>query len=238
MTRVLVLLSDAGDRRKVTSALRQAGYDVERVRHLARVAAAVRRYRPDVLLVDAAGDPVDQVVDQLHSLTAAPVLVLASSDEAPSDEGWDAVAALDAGADDYLARPYQLEELLARLRAALRRTQPAPEEDSPVSTADFTVHLQDRRWFRSDGSEVSLTPTEWRLVELLVRRAGHLVTQEELLRGVWGPQAVNKSQYVRVQIAAIRRKVEPDPAHPRYFVTAPGLGLRFVERPAAAFQPS
>jgi two-component system KDP operon response regulator KdpE len=233
MTRVLVVFPEPADRRTVISALRLADYDVERVRHRSRAAAAVRRYRPDVLLVDPGSDPVAEVVEELHSLSPSPVLVLASS-----DDPWDAIAALDAGADDYLARPFQVEELLARLRVALRRGRPAPGDELPITTADFTIHLQDRRWAPRDGPEVSLTPIEWRLVEVLVRRAGHLVTQEELLRGVWGPQAVTKSQYVRVQIAAIRRKVEPDPSHPRYFVTAPGLGLRFVARPAAAFQRS
>jgi two-component system KDP operon response regulator KdpE len=233
VTRVLVILLEEAERRRVSAALRLAGCDVERLRHLSRAAGAVRRYRPDVILVDPGTGLVDPVVDELRSLTPAPVLVLASV-----DDPWTAIAALDAGADDYLARPYQLEELLARVRVALRRGRAAPENEAPISTADFAIHLQDRRWLRSDGVEVALTPTEWRFVEVLVQRAGHLVMQEDLLRGVWGPQAIRKSQYVRVLVAAIRRKVEPDPSHPRYFVTAPGLGLRFVATPTAAFHSS
>lgn len=101
------------------------------------------------------------------------------------------------------------------------------QEERPITTADFTVHLADRRWVRADGVELRLTPTQWKLAEVLLRAAGHLVSQEELLARVWGPRAAGKTDYLRVYMTAIRRKVEPDPAHPRYFITVPGLGLRF-----------
>jgi two-component system KDP operon response regulator KdpE len=96
-----------------------------------------------------------------------------------------------------------------------------------VATDHFSIDLADRRLRMADGSEVRLTPTEWRLIELLVTRAGHLVTQEDLLSKVWGPTAIDRGDYLRVYIAGIRRKLEPEPSHPRYFITAPGLGLRF-----------
>ena len=99
--------------------------------------------------------------------------------------------------------------------------------EAPITTPDFAIHLTDRRWVRNDGTEVKLTPIEWRLVEMLVSHAGHLVTQAELLQHVWGPKAVTKTHYLRVYLAGIRHKIEPDPSRPRYFITAPGLGLRF-----------
>jgi two-component system KDP operon response regulator KdpE len=133
------------------------------------------------------------------------------------------VSVLDAGADDYLTKPFGIAELLARLRATLRRSS-HPVDESPVTTADFTIHLADRRWLPADGSEVRLTPTEWKVVEMLVNRPGHLVTQAELLQAIWGPKAIERTEYLRVHMTTIRRKVEPDPAHPRYFLTAPGLG--------------
>ena len=136
------------------------------------------------------------------------------------------VDCLDAGADDYVALPFDPEELLARLRAVLRRTELA-EDEPPIVTDDFTIELAERRVVRH-GTEVSLSPIEWKLIEALARRAEHLVTREELLASVWGPDAVEKPQYLRVHMASIRQKLEPDHAHPRYFVTAPGLGLKFV----------
>jgi two-component system, OmpR family, KDP operon response regulator KdpE len=230
---VLVVVADKASRRSVSSALRFAQYRVEAVSELSRAAPALRRRRPDVLIVDLAGERGPDVVEELRALTEVPIVVVAAS-----DDPWDKISALDAGADDYLAKPFNIEELLARLRVALRRSmQPAPHATPPISTPDFTVYVDDRRWVRRDGTEVGLTPTEWRVVELLVRRAGHLVSQAELLRAVWGPKAADKTHYLRVQMAAIRRKVEPDPARPRYFITAPGLGLRF-DAPVADALPS
>src|SRR6202035_3830329 len=140
-------------------------------------------------------------------------------------EEWDKVAMLDAGADDFLTKPYGIEELLARVRVALRRIAPAEAAaEAPVVTADFSVDVADRRWLRADGTEVRLTPTEWRLVELLARHPGRLVPQAELLLSIWGPKALDKTGYLRVFLTGIRHKVEPNPARPRYFITAPGLG--------------
>ena len=133
--------------------------------------------------------------------------------------------ALDAGADDYVTKPFGMDELLARLRAALRRSAPAPP-NAVVRTADFAVDLAAKRVTGPEG-EVRLTPTEWGLIEVLVRNPGKLVSQRQLLQDVWGPNYGEETNYLRVYMAHIRRKLEPDPSRPRYFVTEPGMGYRF-----------
>ena len=142
----------------------------------------------------------------------------------------DKVAALDAGADDYVSKPFGMGELLARMRSALRRHRPeAP--DPVIETPDFRIDLVATRITRPgpDGTEqdLHLTPIEWALVEQLVRNPGRLVSQRHLLHEVWGPQYHDETNYLRVHMANLRRKVEPDPSHPRYFVTEPGMGYRF-----------
>ncbi len=137
----------------------------------------------------------------------------------------DKVAALDAGADDYVTKPFGMDELLARLRAALRRAAPAGESANIV-TPDFTVDLAAKRVTSAQG-EVRLTPTEWEIVEILVRNPGRLITQRQLLREVWGPQYSSETNYLRVYMAQIRRKLEPDPTRPRYFITEARMGYRF-----------
>ncbi len=141
----------------------------------------------------------------------------------------DKVAALDAGADDYVTKPFGMDELLARLRAALRRAQPIAEEPV-VATPHFTIDLAAKRVTVAD-TEVHLTPTEWGILEVLVRHPGRLVTQRHLLQQVWGPQYEKETNYLRVYLAQLRRKLEPDPARPRYLLTEPGMGYRF-ELPA------
>jgi two-component system KDP operon response regulator KdpE len=223
MTAVLIADPDRASRRETAGVLRRAGYTVETTGDVDRAAVLLRRRRRlHALIVDPVATGPAARVSDLRARTDIPILVVSLiAGEA------DKVAVLDAGADDYLTKPFGVEELLARLRVALRRGPGEGPDDPIVTTADFTVHLRDRRWLQSDGTEVRLTPTEWRLVEMLIRRAGHLVTQTDLLRGIWGPTATDKTNYLRVQLAAIRRKVEPQPARPRYFITAPGLGLRF-----------
>jgi len=141
------------------------------------------------------------------------------------DAEGDKVAALDAGADDYVTKPFGMDELLARVRAALRRTAPA-EEEAVVVTPDFTIDLAAKKT-RRDGEEVRLTPTEWHIVEVLVRNRGRLVAQRQLLQEVWGPEYHDETNYLRVFMAQVRRKLEPEAAHPRYFITEPGMGYRF-----------
>jgi two-component system KDP operon response regulator KdpE len=141
------------------------------------------------------------------------------------DQERDKVSALDAGADDYVTKPFGMAELLARLRAALRRASPV-DEHAVIETADFSVDLGAKR-VRRGTDEIRLTPTEWHLVELLVRSPGKLLAQKDLLHEVWGPQYDQQTNYLRVYMAQIRRKMEPDPSRPRYFITEPGMGYRF-----------
>ena len=161
-----------------------------------------------------------QVVVALRGWSSVPVLVLsARHDQAQK------VAALDAGADDYVTKPFSMDELLARVRAALRRGAPREEQAPVVETAGFVVDLAARRVLVR-GAEVRLTPTEWHLVEVLARHVGRLVTQRQLLQEVWGPTYGTETNYLRVYVAQLRRKLEPDPGHPRHIVTEPGVGYR------------
>jgi two-component system KDP operon response regulator KdpE len=161
-----------------------------------------------------------EVVRGLRAWTSVPVIVLSVRDGER-----DKVAALDAGADDYVTKPFGMDELLARLRAALRRAVPT-NDLAVVETEHFRIDVADRRVFVGDA-EVKLTPTEWHLVEVLVRNQGQLVTQRELLQEVWGPQYEVETNYLRVYMARVRAKLEPDSSRARYFVTEPGVGYRF-----------
>jgi len=231
MTTVVLSEPDRHARRLAVAALTFAGYTVETARSTRHTRTLLHRCRPAAVVLDPSGDI--EAVSTIRAVTDVPVIVVSVS-----GEEWDKVAMLDAGADDYLTKPYGIEELLARIRVALRRSRAeTPTTAPPVTTPDFTIDVADRRWTRSDGAEVRLTPTEWRLVEMLTRHPGHLVTQAELLVGVWGPNAVTKTEYLRVYLTGIRHKVEPDPAHPRYFITAPGLGLRFDPNAGRVGQP-
>jgi two-component system KDP operon response regulator KdpE len=181
---------------------------------------------PDVIVLDLGLPDMDgvEVIRGLRGWTRVPILVLSARHS--SDEK---VEALDAGADDYVTKPFGMDELLARLRAAIRRaepTAPAADEAVLVSTDRFTVDLAAKK-VHQDGADVRLTPTEWHLLEVLVRNTGRLVSQKQLLREVWGPSYGTETNYLRVYMAQLRRKLEADPSHPRHFVTEPGMGYRF-----------
>ena len=165
-----------------------------------------------------------EVIEGLRGWSTVPIIVLSVRDREA-----DKVAALDAGADDYVTKPFGMDELLARMRAALRRVTPA-DEPVVVVTPDFTIDLAAKRVTR-EGAEVRLTATEWRIVEILVRNAGRLVTQRHLLQEVWGPKYESETHYLRVYIGQIRRKLEPKPGEPRYFLTAARMGYRFELEP-------
>ena len=174
-----------------------------------------------------------EVIHGLRGWTSIPIIVLSARQT--SD---DKVEALDAGADDYVTKPFAMDELLARLRAAVRRGAAGPasaDDDLVLTTPDFTIDLPARR-VRRDGEEVHLTPTEWGLLDVLVRNRGRLVSQKQLLQAVWGPAYERETNYLRVYTAQLRRKLEPDPSRPVYLRTEPGLGYRF-EIPAVRPEP-
>jgi two-component system, OmpR family, KDP operon response regulator KdpE len=224
MSRVLVVDDEPQILRALGINLRARGYEVDLAPDGERALDVAARNHPDVVVLDLGLPGIDgvDVIRGLRGWSQVPIVVLSVRDA----EG-DKVAALDAGADDYVTKPFGMDELLARLRAALRRTAPA-EEEALVEVTDFTIDLAAKK-VRRDGEEVRLTPTEWHLVEVLVRNRGRLVAQRQLLQEVWGPQYHDETNYLRVFMAQVRRKLEPEPAHPRYFITEPGMGYRFED---------
>lgn len=219
---VLVVDDEPQIRRALGTNLRARGYDVVLAATGEEALTLAAERHPDVVILDLGLPGIDgiEVVRGLRGWATMPIVVL-SVREGEADK----VAALDAGADDYVTKPFGMNELLARLRAALRRAAPA-EEQAVIVTDAFTIDLAAKRVTR-DGAEVHLTPTEWHLVEMLVRHQGKLVSQRQLLQEVWGPQYETETNYLRVYLAQVRRKLEPDPSQPRYFITEPGMGYRF-----------
>jgi two-component system KDP operon response regulator KdpE len=222
MTRVLVVDDEAQIRRALTTNLRARGYDVDQASTGEQALTLAADHHPDVVILDIGLPGVDgiDVLRGLRGWSSVPVIMLTVRE----DES-DKIEALDAGADDYVTKPFSMGELLARLRAALRRRAPV-DEQAVVATDDFTIDLASKRVQR-DGEDVHLTPLEWGVVEVLVRHPGKLVTQRQLLQEVWGPQYETETNYLRLYLAQIRRKLEPEPSRPRYFVTEPGMGYRF-----------
>jgi two-component system KDP operon response regulator KdpE len=220
--RVLVVDDDTELLRALRINLRARGYDVvtaiDGTGALHRASEAV----PDLVILDLGLPDMDgvEVIQGLRGWSSAPIVVLSARQDQR-----DKVRALDAGADDYLTKPFGMDELMARLRAAARRAQPA--DDAPVvRTQDFTVDLAAKKVVRDDA-EVRLTPTEWQVLETLVRSPGKLVSQRQLLAEVWGPAYEKETNYLRVYLAQLRGKLEPVPSQPRYLITEPGIGYRF-----------
>ena len=231
MTRVLVVDDEPSIVRALRINLTARKYEVSTAIDGASGLAAVARDRPDVMILDLGLPDMDgtEVIRGVRGWTSTPIIVLSVWGEESRK-----VAALDAGADDYVTKPFGMDELLARLRAAVRRASPEPDEPV-VATAHFTVDLGAKRVTRPDDGDISLTPTEWQLLEVLVRNRGRLVTQRQLLQEVWGPAYETESNYLRVYVAQLRRKLEPEPSRPRYLLTDPGMGYRFeAEVPASS----
>ncbi|MGW7793028.1 response regulator [Streptomyces tricolor] len=225
MTRVLVVEDDPQLVRALVINLQARHYGVDTAPDGATALRLAAARRPDVILLDLGLPDMDgvDIITGLRGWSRAPILVLSA--RRASDEK---VAALDAGADDYITKPFSMDELLARLRAAVRRSEDTPlvPETTLVETEDFSIDLLAKKVLR-DGHDVRLTPTEWQLLEILVTHPGRLITQTRLLQEVWGVAHRNKTNYLRVYMAQLRRKLEQDPSHPRYLITEPGMGYRF-----------
>ncbi|POX41093.1 DNA-binding response regulator [Streptomyces sp. Ru73] len=227
MTRVLVVDDEPQIVRALVINLKARKYEVDAAPDGATALRLAAARHPDVIVLDLGLPDMDgvDVIRGLRGWTRVPVLVLSARQT--SDEK---VEALDAGADDYVTKPFGMDELLARLRAAVRRAEPTGSADAAVlvETDGFTVDLAAKKVNRG-GRDVRLTPTEWHLLEVLVRNTGRLVSQKQLLQEVWGPSYGTESNYLRVYMAQLRRKLESDPSHPRHFVTEPGMGYRFEQ---------
>ena len=223
MTRVLVVDDEPQIRRALATNLEIRGYEVDLAATGEDALRMAGERRPDVVVLDLGLPGIDglQVITGLRGWTDVPIIVLSVRESEAAK-----VAALDAGADDYVTKPFGIDELLARVRASVRRSTPPPDEVPVVTTDHLVIDLAARRLSR-DGHDVRLTPTEWHLVELLVRNSGKLVTQRQLLQEVWGPEFATETNYLRVYFARIRRKLEVDPAAPAHFITDPGMGYRF-----------
>ena len=222
MTRVLVVDDEAAILRTLSISLRAHGFDVLTAADGRTATEACREDKPDLVILDLGLPDVSgvAVLRELREWSSVPVIVLSARQDSS-----DKVEALDVGADDYVTKPFGMEELMARVRAAVRRS--ALAEVSEVVTPTFRIDLSAKRVWR-EGSEVRLTPTEWGLLEALVNRPGRLVSQRQLLHEVWGPGYGSETNYLRVYMANLRRKLEADPARPRHFITEPGMGYRFV----------
>jgi two-component system KDP operon response regulator KdpE len=222
--RVLVVDDEPQIVRALAVNLQAIGYKVDVARSGEEALRVAADHRPDAVILDLGLPEMDglEVIQGLRGWTTVPIIVL-SVREGERDK----IAALDAGADDYVTKPFGMGELLARLRSALRRATAGDLDEPMVVTPDFTVDLSTKKVMRPAGGEVRLTPTEWGIVEVLARHQGKLVSQTQLLKQVWGPDYGEETNYLRVFMAQIRRKLEPDPTHPRYFVTEPGMGYRF-----------
>jgi two-component system KDP operon response regulator KdpE len=224
VTRVLVIDDEPQILRALRINLSVRGYTVSTAASGAAALRAAAEARPDVIVLDLGLPDMSgiEVIEGLRGWLTAPVIVLS----ARTDSG-DKVEALDAGADDYVTKPFGMDELLARLRAAVRRAAASTNADEPaIETDSFTVDLAAKKVVKDDA-EVHLTPTEWGMLEMLVRNRGKLVGREELLREVWGPAYAKETHYLRVYLAQLRRKLEDDPSHPRHLLTEAGMGYRF-----------
>ena len=220
--KILVVDDDRQLLRALRINLSARGYEVAVAADGTSALAIASRRPPDLMIVDLGLPDMDgvRVVEGVRGWSGVPIIVLSARHAEQAK-----VQALDAGADDYVTKPFGMDELLARIRAAMRRGTPATEEPV-IATEAFTVDLAARRVTR-DGADVRLTPTEWHLLEVLVRHPGKLVSQRQLLQEVWGPRYERETNYLRVYLAQLRAKLEPDPSRPRHLLTEPGMGYRF-----------
>ncbi|NES14768.1 MULTISPECIES: response regulator [Micromonospora] len=224
MTRILVVDDEPQILRALRINLRARGYDVQVAETGTAALKAAAAHPPDLVVLDLGLPDLDgvEVIRGLRGWTSVPIIVL--SGRAGSE---DKVSALDAGADDYVTKPFGVDELLARIRAVTRRLGGATPAFPALRIGAHTVDLADRTVTRDDGTEVKLTPTQWAMLEKLLRNPGKLVSQRQLLRDVWGPEYQHETNYLRQYMAQLRRKLEDDPARPRHLITEPGMGYRY-----------
>ena len=229
MIRVLVIEDAASLARALLINLRARGFDAHTAGTGADGLAVLAVVRPEVVVLDLGLPDMDgaEVLTRVRAWNAVPVIVLSAR-----ATGAEKVKLLGLGADDYVTKPFDIDELVARISAAARRAElSGADPGSPVvRAAAFDVDLAAGQVVR-DGSAVRVTPTEWHILEVLARHHDRLVTQQDLLRSVWGEGYEKESQYLRVYMASLRRKLEPDPAHPRCLITEPGIGYRLVSTP-------
>ena len=219
MTRILIVDDEPQILRALRINLTARQYEVLTAADGAQALAAARADRPDIVVLDLGLPDVDgvEVIAELRTWSPVPIVVLSGR-----VDSHDKVDALDAGADDYVTKPFSVDELLARIRAVTRRRGPTDAAPS-VQIGQYTVDLENR----TVAPTVHLTRTEWQLLELLARNPGKLVSQRQLLQEVWGPTYVDQTQYLRQYLNQLRRKLEDDPARPRHLLTEPGMGYRF-----------
>jgi two-component system KDP operon response regulator KdpE len=224
MTRILVVDDDPQILRALRINLRARSYDVDLAPDGATALRKAAATQPDLVVLDLGLPDMHgaDVIRGLRGWTSVPIIIL--SGRAGSA---DKVEALDAGADDYITKPFGIDELLARIRAVTRRTTPTDTPTPTVRIGQWTVNLARRTITRPDGGELRLTPTEWHLLDILARNPDKLISQRHLLQEVWGPQYERESNYIRQYMAQLRRKLEDDPARPRHLITEPGMGYRF-----------
>jgi two-component system, OmpR family, KDP operon response regulator KdpE len=229
VTRVLVVDDEPQILRALRINLRVRNYDVDIAATGSQALEAAAKHPPDLVILDLGLPDLDgvQVIEGLRGWTQAPIIVLSGRADST-----DKVEALDAGADDYVTKPFGMDELLARMRAAVRRTGPGASEPR-VRLGHLVVDLAAKRVIRdgADGPDIRLTPTEWHLLEVLLRNPGKLLSQRQLLTEVWGPGYADASGNLRLYMAQLRRKLEPDPARPRWLMTEPGMGYRYQPSP-------
>ena len=223
MTTVVVVDDDTQLLRALRIHLTARGYDVRTATDGRGGLRLGAEPDVDVIVLDLGLPDLDgaDVITGLRASSTVPIIVLSARSDST-----DKVTALDRGADDYVTKPFGVDELTARLRAAVRRATLPPLQGEPVVAGDLTVDLA-AKVVRKAGEDVHLTPTEWSILELLVAHRGRLVTRKQLLAQVWGPAERKETSYLRVYLAQLRRKLEPDPAHPRHLLTEAGMGYRF-----------
>jgi two-component system, OmpR family, KDP operon response regulator KdpE len=220
--RILVIEDEAQMRRFLRASLSNAGYQLLEAETAEQGLVQAAAQNPDLVLLDLGLPDLDGLVvtERLRLWAKMPIIVISARGQEP-----DKIMALDAGADDYLTKPFGVGELLARMRVALRHAAKTEEGDSQFSLGELEVDLA-RRQVRLRGEEVHLTPNEYRLLTTLIKHAGRVLTHRQLLREVWGPNATEQTQYLRVYMGQLRHKLEQDPSRPRYLLTEPGVGYR------------